>query len=190
MKKKGAVYSVIALMLCVAVYLNWEYTRDQTDPYADVSGQDPTYLGQADLVNGIEQGGDQAAGELNDQTPQAVQGDYFSAARLSRQKARDEAVSILNVTLGNTNATADAVATANADIQALADNAVRESRIESLVVAKGYGDCVAFINASGINVIIPKTEAGLESADTARIKEIVIEETGVTADKIKIVETT
>ena len=39
-------------------------------------------------------------------------------------------------------------------------------------------------------IIIPKTETGLEAADAARIKEIVIEETGVTADKIKIVETT
>ena len=185
MRKKGAVYSVIALMLCVAVYLNWEYGRDQTDPYADVAGQgsltDPDILAAAP-----EQGEDQATGEL-----ELTEGtDYFASARLSRQKARDEAVSILNVTLGNTNATADAVATAHADIQALADNAVRESRIENLVVAKGYGDCVAFINGSGINVIVPRTEAGLQNADVARIKEIVIEETGVTADKIKIVETT
>ena len=185
MKKKGAVYSVIALMLCVAVYLNWEYSRDQTDPYADVAGSDQLLLDQTELVNNPEQGSDQATGDL--QTPDQ---DYFSAARLSRQKARDEAVSILNVTLGNTNATEDAVATANADIQALADNAVKESRIENLVVAKGYGDCVAFINASGINVIIPRTEAGLKDQDVARIKEIVVEETGFTADKIKIVETT
>ena len=185
MKKKGAVYSVIALMLCVAVYLNWEYTREQTDPYTDVSGQ-TGLLGQVDLMEepGI------AAGEMEQSGEDSQTVDYFSSARLSRQKARDEAVSILNVTLGNTNATADAVATANADIQALADNAVRESRIESLVVAKGYGDCVAFINASGINVIIPKTAQGLEAADAAKIKEIVIEETGMTADKIKIVETT
>ena len=185
MKKKGAVYSVIALMLCVAVYLNWEYTRDQTDPYAAVAGQGPQLLGPADLADNPEGGEDQATGEV-----QPLPSDYFSSARLSRQKARDEAVSILNVTLGNTNATSDAVAAANADIQALADNAVKESRIENLVVAKGYGDCVAFINASGSNVIIPRTEAGLQDADAARIKEIVIEETGVTADKIKIVETT
>ena len=137
MKKKGAVYSVIALMLCVAVYLNWEYSREGTDPYADVAGNQEM-LGQSDLVDSIT-GEDQQTGELGG--AESENADYCSSARLSRQRARDEAVSILNVTLGNTNATADAVATANADIQALADNAVRESRIENLVVAKGYGDC-------------------------------------------------
>lgn len=30
-KRKSAIYSVIALMLCVAVYLNWSYQRAEKE---------------------------------------------------------------------------------------------------------------------------------------------------------------
>jgi hypothetical protein len=35
-KKRGAIYSIIALMLCVAVYLNWSYSRGNAE--AEVNG--------------------------------------------------------------------------------------------------------------------------------------------------------
>ena len=37
MKKRGAVYSVVALMLCVAVYLNWSYNRQEEEGYQSVA---------------------------------------------------------------------------------------------------------------------------------------------------------
>ena len=78
---------------------------------------------------------------------------------------------------------------ASTGIQVMADNAVVESRIENLVIAKGYADCVAFINDNGVNVIVSKTENGLTDTDVARIRDIVISEANVTADAIKIIET-
>ena len=72
----------------------------------------------------------------------------------------------------------------------MAENAVKEARIESLVVAKGYKDCVAFINDDGVNVIVQKTEQGLQETDVAKIRDIVLSETDATADTIKIIETT
>ena len=47
MKKKGAIYSVIALMLCVAVYLNWSYNRGDDDFSAASNTDDSKILGQA-----------------------------------------------------------------------------------------------------------------------------------------------
>ena len=76
-KKRGAVYGVIALLLCVAVYLNWSYVgapdellvAEQTDPDSAETGAD-------------------ASGT-------AESGDYFASSRLSReqadQTAKDEA---------------------------------------------------------------------------------------------------
>ena len=70
----------------------------------------------------------------------------------------------------------------------MANNAMVESRIETLIIAKGYKECVAYVNDDTVNVIIAKKNDQLQDADVAKIKDIVIDEAGVTADKIKIIE--
>lgn len=178
MKKRGAVYSVVALMLCVAVYLNWSYNRQEEEGYQSVAEfNNAKMLGEAALVDG-------AAGESAD-----VSGDYFAEARLSRQQARDEAVSILNRTIDNEQLGEEAAAEASAAIQVMAQSAMQESRIENMIMAKGYEDCVVFVNDPGVNVIVSRQENGLQDSDIARITEIVMDESGVDASRIKIVET-
>ena len=143
-------------------------------------------------TTGAQQGEEQAvSGEEGEDNAQATSAsDYFSEARLSRQQARDEAVSIFKQTSESATADADAKQQAEASIATMAENAVKEARIESLVVAKGYKDCVAFINDDGVNVIVQKTEQGLQETDVAKIRDIVLSETDATADTIKIIETT
>ncbi|MBR5390869.1 MAG: SpoIIIAH-like family protein [Clostridia bacterium] len=183
MKKRGAIYSVVALMLCVAVYLNWYYTRTGGDLTNATDYQaDGRILGESVLVDHMD---DQTA----QTAPAAEKGSYFAQARLSRQQARDEAVSILSQTAESPNATEEARAAAGTDIRVMADNAVLESRIESLIIAKGYQDCVAFINANGVNVIVSRPENGLQAVDVARIRDIVMDETGLAAEAIKVIET-
>lgn len=203
LKKKGAIYSVIALMLCVAVYLNWSYTKNDGD-FSAASNNDGKVLGEATLVNKDTDKNGNDASKTDDKTTgtdgktdgsdstttNATGSDYFAQARLSRQKARDEAVSILNVTIENANATEDAKKEANESIKSLSDCAVREARIENVILAKGYQECVVFINDSGVNVIVAKTEKGLQDSDVAKIKEIVLNEADVKAENIKIIETT
>ena len=183
MKKRGAIYSVVALMLCLAVYLNWYYTKTDEDYGGATEYQaDGKVLGESILVNGMEEDGTEG---LTAQTGS----EYFSQARLSHQQARDEAVNILTKTAESETATEEARTAASTGIQLMAGNAVVESRIENLVIAKGYADCVTFVNDNGVNVIISKTENGLTDADVAKIRDIVISEASVTADAIKIMET-
>lgn len=190
-KKRGAVYSVIALMLCVAVYLNWNYSRvGNSEEDLNVGNK---ILGESVLVDGqdafIPSAGEDGSLPVTLPSPEGAGSDYFSQARLSRQKARDEAVNILNSTVESVNSTEDSKTVASTNIQLMADNAMMESRIENMVIAKGYADCVVFVNDNGINVIIPKTEAGITQTDVARIKDIVMDEASVGADKIKIMDT-
>jgi len=181
LKKRGAVYSVIALMLCVAVYLNWSYNRKGDEDYSTASNtEEAKILGEAKLVD--------ASGTKSGDTAGTTGSDYFSTARLSRQQARDEAVTIFNATVDNANATEAAKNEATDAIQKLAQNAVSEARIENLVIAKGYQECVVFINDDGVNVIIQKTEKGLQDSDVAKIKDIVLSETTFSAANIKIIE--
>lgn len=191
-RRRGAVYSVVALMLCVAVYLNWSYQRDGAKlANGDNEVNNPKILGESKLVDKKETTAtdDKASKDKTDKNAAVPQEDYFAQARLSRQKARDEAVSIFKQTTENKNAEPAAKEQANLSITQMAENAVRESRIENIVIAKGYKQCVAFINNDGVNVIVQKTEEGIKEADVAKIKDIVLSETDIAAEAIKIVET-
>ena len=183
MKKRGAVYSVVALMLCVAVYLNWEYTGGDLTGAQDAGNK---VLGESVLVDNPLDG---VESEETENVEQSVGNDYFSKARLSRQKARDEAINILNGTVENENADEAAKTAANTEIQLMADHARIESQIENLVIAKGYQDCVVFISEEGANVIVAKPEAGLQETDIAKIKDIVVSEAAIAPQNIKIIET-
>ena len=77
---------------------------------------------------------------------------------------------------------------ANAAIQTMADYTMTEAQIENLVTAKGYADCVAFLGENSISVVVSAVETGLTDTDAARIGEIVMEQTGLKADQIKIIE--
>ena len=77
---------------------------------------------------------------------------------------------------------------ASEGIQVLAGYTMKEAQIENLVTAKGYADCVAFMGEDSISVVVSAMENGMTDSDAARIGEIVMEQTGLSADQIKIIE--
>ena len=54
--------------------------------------------------------------------------------------------------------------------------------------AKGYEDCVVFMSEDGVSVVVSTGEEGLQTEDIARITDIVKQETGLSAESIKIME--
>lgn len=169
-KKRGAVYGVIALLLCAAVYLNWSYVD---------APEELLVAGQTDAdTTGADTG--TAAGAEGE--------DYFATSRLTREQARDEAVSTLRELSESEEADQAAKDEAAAQISALADDSVAEANIESLIRAKGYADAVVMIGDSGVNVVVAPPDGGLQATDVTVIKDIVVSETGMTAGQVKIVE--
>ena len=160
-KKRGAVYGVVALLLCTAAYLNWSYV----EPPADLLQTDGSSTDSAAATS--DDGA--AAGE-----------DYFASSRLTREKARDEAVS----TLKDETAKEDAAS----QISALAAASVQEANIESLIRAKGYADAVVMLSDGSANIVVSPPEGGLQADDVTKIRDIVVSETGMSAGQIKIVE--
>ena len=180
--KRNAVAAAIVLFVCGAVYLNWSYTQDTE------TGKN---LGEAALVGSqrddlLKKDSDQAKAQEKEGT--AESGNYFSTARLNRQQARDNALSLLQEAAQDEKADQAAVDEANAAIQTMADYTMTEAQIENLVTAKGYTDCVAFLGENSISVVVSAVESGMTDTDAARIGEIVMEQTGLTADQIKIIE--
>ena len=184
--KRNAVVLAIVLFVGVAVYLNWSYNNQLTGESSPDSS-DGKVLGQTTLVNGVE---DDAEGE--DASAEVEAGDdgsgYFASARLNRQQARDSALELLQEAAADEKAEQTVVDEANASIQTMAADTLSEAQVENLVTAKGYGDCVCFIGEDGVNLVVSATSQGLGETDIAKIVEIVREETGLSADKIKIIE--
>lgn len=188
--KRNAVVVAIALFVCAAVYLNWNYEQEVNA--GKTLGESTMVDGKSDpLVNQNAQTQDQT-GTQEDGTAQnqgnSTTSSYFATARLNRQQARDSALTLLQDAAAGEDADQTMKDQANATIQTMADYTVTEAQIENLVVAKGYTDCVAFIGEQSLSLAVAAPENGLTETDTARIVDVVGQVTDFTASQIKIIQ--
>lgn len=185
-RRKQLVMAAMVLALGAAVYLTWQFSgNDQLSVLANANvGTESSQLGVAQLVNNAYVETNTGEGETANDT--AVKQQTLSEARISRQKSRDDAISLLDQVLENTEADSDAKEAAVAQANAIAQNILRETNVESLMSAKGYTDSVAYITENDCTVVVM---GSIADTDSLIIQEIVVDQTGLTADKIKIVNT-
>lgn len=189
LRKRGAVYGVIGLMLCVAVYLNWSYfqTPEEMTVANQAAKESGSVYGEVTAVD--KETADAAGTDTDDDAADATSStDYFAQARLSRQTARDEALSMLKETVASEDAAEDAKQDASDQITSIAGDMVKEERIESQIKAKGYTDAVVYITTETISVVVSAPENGLQAADAAAISDIIVSETGADPSMIRISE--
>ena len=177
--KKNLVAAAVLVTVCTGIYVNWLYTEQSTaDMLTDtldaekVMADDTLLFTQGDAVS--------EDAEMN------TASDYFAAVRLSRQQARDSAVSLLqDVSVNSDQTKAEESA---AELGDIVQTALTEAQIESLVIAKGYTDCVAYMSSEGVSVAVSAPEGGLQQADVAVIADIVMSQSDYTLDDIRVVE--
>lgn len=194
--KRNAVVAVMAVLVCSAVALNWIYTGQEVQEAA--GGK---LLGEAQLVSGKgaedgkspetqdsdgEQSPAEDTGAPADEDMIYTGSDYFASARLTRQQARDNAISLLQEAAEQENADANVANEASQGIQVLASYTLAEAQIENLVTAKGYADCVAFMGDESVSVVVSTKSGDLTAEDVAKITDITMTETGLPAGNIKI----
>ena len=179
--KRNTAVAAMAVLVCAAAALNWKYTGEQTAEGAQETGG-TKILGEAQLVSGQEDG----AGEESDETAVYTGDDYFASARLTRQQARDSAISLLQEAAEQPGPDAAVANEASEGIQVLAGYTMKEAQIENLVTAKGYADCVAFMGEDSISVVVDTGTGELTAEDVAKITDITVTETGYPASGVKI----
>lgn len=174
--KKNLITGAILLTVCSGIYLNWVYNGGQdTKDLEDTLNSDKVM--DDDLL---------AVGGKVDNVTTDTAGNYFAAVRLSRQEARDSAVALLQEAMSYGNQ--EQVAKNNEQLEKIISDALCEAQIESLVIAKGYADCVAYITEKGISVAVASPEGGLQQADVAVISDIVLTQSELTLNDIRVVE--
>lgn len=178
--KRNTVVATMAVLVCAAVGLNWKYSGREALKDAEEAGT--KILGEATLVSGQEDGD----GTVVDETAVYTGSDYFASARLTRQQARDNAISLLQEAAEQENADQSVANEASESIQVLASYTMKEAQVENLVTAKGYTDCVAFMGDGSISVVVSTGSGELTGDDVAKITDIAMTETGLPASGIKI----
>jgi stage III sporulation protein AH len=181
--KRNAVIITVLLFVCVAAYLNWSYNKnaDDTLTAAEVS--------QGDGVRGNRDAEAQASDPgLFYNTAALINKEYFDAARLNRQQARDAAASALASVSQTEGASQEMIDAALEEISRIASDSIKEAELESLIIAKGFADCVVYISDEGISVTVPAPEEGLPASSVARITDVVTSQTGFKAADLKIIE--
>ena len=133
-------------------------------------------------------GYDQPSGNISDSLNNSqddAENTYFSATLVSRQKARDEALEVLQAVVDNVEASETVKNEALAGISAIADEIQKEANIESLITAKGFEKCVAVLNGDKASIIVSANS--LQPAQIAQINTIVYEQAGIEPSGVTII---
>ncbi len=179
--KKNVTAAAVLVVVCAGIYLNWMYTEGSAPASLTDTLDAEKVMDDSLLVMSTEEAQLTAAGELQELDTAT---DYFAAVRLSRQEARDSAVNLLQEAMAYDTASEQT----SHELEELVAVALSEAQIESLVVAKGYADCVAYMSNDGISVAVAAPETGLQQTDVAVITDIILTQSDYDVEEIRIVE--
>ena len=162
--KRNAVIATVLLFICAGVYLNWSYNNRQKTPDLTDTLNAEQVMGETSLQL------DDAAEPVS--LEETSTDDYFAQVRLSRQSSRDSAVELLEQTIAYDEGTAVGD-TASQTLNRIVGTALSEAQIESLIIAKGFSDCVTYMADDTVSVAVSAPAEGLSTADVALISDVV-----------------
>lgn len=185
----------LAAALVIAVYLNWQYARtgvtleedavnvsavsQETIPVTDelmteaeaVSSANKNY-GEAQLVSVANNSGSK----------------FFEEARLKRTKAHDEAMDSIQKALKSASLSAEEKKEYTSQLTGNLADLNAENEIETMVKAKGFADCLCFLQSGRADLTVMTSGDALTAAQVAQIRDIVLSKSSVTAQNITVVE--
>ncbi|MCQ2490866.1 MAG: SpoIIIAH-like family protein [Ruminococcus sp.] len=176
--KKQIIMTCLTLILAIAVYINYttaptKFTKNEDTAEVAETGDTVNY-GDTEFVSASPESGE------------ADSTDYFAQARLDRMNGRDDAVQTLQTIIGGGDLTENEMVVNALDAVEVSKLIESEGTIESLVKAQGFEDCVAYLDGESAKIVV-KSE-GLDKAQAAAIKDIILGETEISAENIRIFE--
>lgn len=178
--KKQIILACLTLILGVAVYVNYILSQGaglELDDAKNANSDAVENYGEAEFVSG--NAADEASNNETDS-------DYFAQARLEKLTSRDTAVETLQSIIGGGDITGDEMVTRAIEAVNISQYIETESNIEMLIKAQGFEDCLAYLDDETAKIVIKSD--GLTSAEAAAIKDIILTETVVIPENIRIFE--
>lgn len=209
LKSRGATAVVLTLALGAAVYLNWSFSREAPPSLvvSDTAGEavetsaqaaepitDPLVLetaaGADTQMMSAEETSNKNYGEAQLVSVNKDSGtEFFESARLTRSKARDEALDTLKKSLKDTKLTSEEKEQLTTQLSDRISNITLETKLETLIKSKGFTDCVVNLEGSKANVTVMTESDALTAEEVTRIRDALLSQCkGLTAQDITIVE--
>lgn len=183
--KRQLILASLVVALGAAVYLNWQFsdTHEFDAPDAIETAHE---LGEARYVNTskVSESPNNITATPDSSSSQTKK--FFAEASSNRQKAHDQATEKLKSLIDSQNIDEEIKNEISMQSEELAKNIERESNIENLIKAKGFGECIVFIQNGECSVIV--SPGNLKENTAIIIKDIVTGQSGIKGDKIKITE--
>lgn len=172
--KKQIILCCLVMALGIAVYMNWRIVDEGEDYTAASVTESTKKYGDSQYVDSQNiDGGDSIDGDI-----------YFSEAKLTRQKTRDEAVETLQVMMQDVSVDSEVRADLAVQAAAIATAIEAEGRIENLIKAKGFSECMVYLDEDRASVVVRADN--LLDNEVAQIKDIILKETEVPVENISI----
>lgn len=209
-KNRPVTAAVMVLALGAAVYLNWSFAREapQDITVAEETGAAVETAAQAEPTTAVLdplEAATETSGEAEVEEEQAANKNYgeaqmvsvsqdsgtefFEQARLSRSKARDEALEALNEALKDTTVSEEEKKELTDKLSTQVNNITLETKLETLIKSKGFADCVVNLEGKRANVTVMTENDALTAEEVARIRDALMSQcTAMEAQDITIVE--
>lgn len=189
----------LAAALVVAVYLNWQYARTGVTLEEDVVNVAATVETEeavsAPIMDGLMTEAEAvSSANKNYGEAQLVSvannsgSKFFEEARLKRTKAHDEAMDAVQKALKSASLSAEEKKSYTQQLTGSLEDLNAENEIETLVRAKGFADCLCFLQSGRADLTVMTSGDALTAAQVAQIRDIVLSKSNVTAQNITIVE--
>ncbi len=179
LKRNILVLAVVAFV-GAAAYLNWSYNQRWGDHSSAMADREDEMTTAVNALLGREY--------VQDAAQTASVSGYFSQARLTRQRSRDEALSLLESAACADSASAETIDAAMREITQMANWSMMEGRIETELLAKDFADCMVYLSKDSCTVAVTAPSSGLEEKDVARITDAVTANTDYTPAQINVIE--
>lgn len=189
----------LAAALVVAVYLNWQYARTgvtlEEDAVNVAATMETKEAVSAPIMDGLMTEAEAvSSANKNYGEAQLVSvannsgSKFFEEARLKRTKAHDEAMDAVQKALKSASLSAEEKKSYTQQLTGSLEDLNAENEIETLVRAKGFADCLCFLQSGRADLTVMTSGDALTAAQVAQIRDIVLSKSNVTAQNITIVE--
>lgn len=185
--KKQIIIVGLTLILGVAIYINYLVGTGMTSDTpvsADDGAQSAGVYGEEQFVSVNGNTSNSGTSEQVSSDPYTDQ--YFAQARLDKQESRAEAIEVLQSIYAGGDSTETELAVIAQDAAALSGYIESESKIENVLRSQGFEDVLCYLSENGASIIV-KTD-GLDSAQAAQIKSVLLSEVDIPVEKITILE--
>lgn len=167
--KKQIMLAGMTLVLGTAIYVNYAMSSSGGIKATEKVESKSIHYGDAQLVQAEEESSD----------------DYFAKARMERTTSRDKAVETLQTIISGGDSTPEEQEAATEEAAAMTGLIEKESKVENLIKAAGFSDCVVYLDGENANIVV-QTQDGLIQTEAAQIKDILLSEVSVPAENIRI----